>query len=252
MDSASTAVNSLLASAGIKSAPKPGTRDGEEYSFENGASQNNGNPSTSSQQTSGSGETVGATKVEGTDTTVDQEVAPAVEHEKVVKTHEDREQTVLEKERHKDHYHTTIQPLKDREVQDTEHEHVQQPTEYREINKDDGSGQQAAAAARSGFESTVEETQRNKVTDQGTVGGESVHHHLHETIQPVIEKETIVPSVTHVTKPVHEKIYEGSEDHGVTTETLISVDEFKGKLSGESTQFKDQHEGKPDVAEVPK
>ncbi|KAH9844584.1 hypothetical protein Tdes44962_MAKER07283 [Teratosphaeria destructans] len=258
MDSASTAVNNLLSAAGIKSAPVPGQREGEQKSFADGAQSHasGSTPSASASNTDQSGSLDGkqqelthdSKKTGVTDTTVDQEIAPAVEHEKITREHEDREQTVLEKERHKDHYHTTIQPLKDREVQSTEHEHVQRPTEYREINKDDGAGKQEAAAARSGFENTVEEgKQLNKMTQEGTVGGENVHHHLHETIQPVIEKETIVPSVTHVTKPVHEKIYEGSENHGVTTEKPISVDEFKGELDGESTSFKESHDGKPDV-----
>lgn len=42
------------------------------------------------------------------DTTVEQEVAPAVEHEHVKKQHETKEQTVVDRERHQDHYHTTV------------------------------------------------------------------------------------------------------------------------------------------------
>jgi hypothetical protein len=42
------------------------------------------------------------------DTTVDSEVAPAVEHTHVKKQHETREQTFVEKEKHQDHYHTIV------------------------------------------------------------------------------------------------------------------------------------------------
>lgn len=46
--------------------------------------------------------------------------------------------------------------------------------------------------------------------------------------------ETIVPSVTHKTIPIHEVINEGTKDHGVTKKEAISVDEFKHKLDGEA------------------
>ena len=52
----------------------------------------------------------------------DAEVAPAVEHTHVKKQHETREQTFVEREKHQDHYHTTIQPLKDSEILPEKHE----------------------------------------------------------------------------------------------------------------------------------
>lgn len=57
------------------------------------------------------------------DTTVEQEVAPAVQHEHIKKEHETREQTVVDKERHQDHFHQTIQPLQDQEIQAEKHDH---------------------------------------------------------------------------------------------------------------------------------
>lgn len=125
------------------------------------------------------------------DTTVEQDVAPAVEHDTITKKHETKEQKVIDKERHQDHYHTTVQPLKDREVQDTKHDHEQAPTEYRKVDNDakrDDVKAQAASDRNQYKDSTIEGMRHEKTTKEGDVVGEQVHHHLHETIQPVIEK----------------------------------------------------------------
>lgn len=121
------------------------------------------------------------------DTTVDAEVAPAVEHTHVKSQHETREQTFVEKEKHQDHYHTTIQPLKDSEVLPEKHDYTQE-TKNRSINNDDSTAKAKAEADRAGFKSTSEEKQFESKTKEPTLGEEHVHHHLHETIQPVIEK----------------------------------------------------------------
>lgn len=93
----------------------------------------------------------------------------------------------------------------------------------------------AQVAAERSFKSTSSEaaTKESKAKEK-TIEGETVHHHLHETIQPVIEKERVVPEVTHVTKPVHEVVKEQSVNLGVTEAKPMSVDQFQGKLSGES------------------
>merc|ERR1711964_915167 len=70
------------------------------------------------------------------DTTVDAKVNPAVEHPHVKKAHETREQTFVEKEKYQDHYHTTVQPLKDSEVLPEKHDYEQESKE-KNINRDD-------------------------------------------------------------------------------------------------------------------
>jgi len=121
---------------------------------------------------------------------VDAEVAPAVEHDTITKTHEENVQPVLEKEIHKDIYHTTVQPLTDKEVKPTEHEHKQAPTQHREVEHDNAEAtNQKIEAEKAKYQDSVKEgaTIETK-TQEPTVTGEHVHHHLHETIQPVIEK----------------------------------------------------------------
>jgi len=121
------------------------------------------------------------------DTTVSSETAPAVSHEHIKKQHETREQTFIEKEKHQDHYHTTIQPLKDAEVLPEKHDHVQE-TEHRNFDHDDNAAKAKSEADRAGFENTSEKEEVEVETKEPTLGEEHVHHHLHETVQPVIEK----------------------------------------------------------------
>jgi hypothetical protein len=121
----------------------------------------------------------------------DAEVAPAVEHTHAKKQHETREQTFVEKEKHQDHYHTTIQPLKDSEVLSGKHDHIQE-TEHRSINNDDDAAKAKAEADRAGFESTSEQNKFEAKTQEPTQEEEHVHHHLHETVQPVIEKGKLI------------------------------------------------------------
>lgn len=145
----------------------------------------------SSNKTDKSSKDASATSTTGrdVDTTVDSKVAPAVEHTHVKKTHETRQQTNVEKEKHQDHYHTTVQPVADREVLPEKHEHKQE-AKHRELNRDDGSAKAKAEADRAGFKSTRDERQFESKTVEPTTVEENVHHHLHETIQPVIEKGT--------------------------------------------------------------
>lgn len=68
-----------------------------------------------------------------------------------------------------------------------------------------------------------------------SVAGEHVHHHVHENIQPVIQKETVQPSVVHTTVPVHEVHQNEAKHHTATSLPAVTMDEFKragGSLTG--------------------
>ena len=123
------------------------------------------------------------------ETSVVEEVAPKVEHETVVKEHEEKEKTVVDKERHQDHYHTTVVPAQAQEVLPEEHRYEDTATEVKKFQHDDGAAKNQSEARKTGFQDTKEEMKTNQKTVEATeVGSEQVHHHLHETIQPVIEK----------------------------------------------------------------
>lgn len=61
--------------------------------------------------------------------------------------------------------------------------------------RDDGGARADAEKERAGFKDTREERSVEKGTKReeegGKRGSESVHHHLHETVQPVIEKREL-------------------------------------------------------------
>lgn len=107
---------------------------------------------------------------------------------------------------------------------------------------------QAHEAENSQFKNTREvNATQHTLADQGTVGGEHVHHHVHENIQPVIQKETIQPNVVHTTIPVHETHHNEAKHHGSSALPAMSMHEFKnqgGSLSGRETRT-DAFEGAP-------
>jgi len=74
------------------------------------------------------------------------------------------------------------------------------------------------------------------------------HSHVHETIQPVIQKEIIQPEVVHTTVPVHEVHHQSAQHHGTTHLPAVSLDEFKkqgGVLSG-NQERRSEFEGCPE------
>nr|POE87882.1 hypothetical protein CFP56_11111 [Quercus suber] len=229
MDAASSAINNF-----ISSIPSVGKRSDEEETTNASNTASNVDTTSSSKP-----ETTSASTMISKDTSMTEDVAPAVEHAKVTKQHETREQEVVDKERHQDHYHTTIQPLKDSEVLPEKHNAEIAETEHRNFDHDHTDAKGSAEADRAGFASTTEKGQTfESTTQEPGKATEHVHHHLHETVQPVIEKEIIDPSITHRTIPIKERHQEPSQNHGVTTNKAMSVDEFKNKLDGDSNPEK--------------
>lgn len=73
------------------------------------------------------------------------------------------------------------------------------------------------------------------------------HPDIHETIQPVVQKEVIEPSVVHTTIPVHE-IHHKSVVEDTTSLPTLSMAEYKsqgGPLTG-SERRRDSFEGPPE------
>jgi hypothetical protein len=128
-------------------------------------------------------------------TTVDVKVDKPVEHTHVKKQHETREQKVVDKEIHQDHYHTTVQPLKDTEVLPEKHDYVQEEKE-RSINRDDGAAKAKAEADRAQFANTIDEQTSESHSKEPTKVDQHVHHHVHETVVPVVEKGKFSQTLT--------------------------------------------------------
>lgn len=145
------------------------------------------------------------TSNKGHQTTVDETVHGGVINETVKPQRHEETTQAIDREVHQDHYHTTVQPLQDQQVLPEKHTHNQLPTENREFCHDDGHIKQQITADLGRFQDTqtVEQTRHSNATAP-SVTGEHVHHHVHETVVPVVHKSTIQPEVVHTTVPIHE------------------------------------------------
>jgi hypothetical protein len=183
------------------------------------------------------------------DTTVHEAVAPAVTHE-TIKPHQHEEiNTAVDKEVHQDHYHRTVQPVKDREVLPETHTAKLGAVQHREFDhRDHDTVKRSLAQEQAQFrdERRVEGTTSSQSVAP-TIGGEHVHHHIHETIQPVVDREVIQPNVVHTTVPIHEVHHNKATVHETTALPTMTIDEFKhkgGVLSGREERY-DEFEGVP-------
>jgi len=183
------------------------------------------------------------------DTTVHEAVAPAVVHE-TVKPHTHEEVvTAVDKEVHQDHYHRTVQPVQDRAVLPETHTAKLGAVQHREFDhRDHDSIKKDLVQEQAQFrDERVVENQTKSQSVAPTVGGEHIHHHIHETIQPVVNKEVIQPNVVHTTVPIHEVHHNKATVHGTTALPAMTMDEFKtkgGVLSGREERY-DEFEGVP-------
>jgi len=183
------------------------------------------------------------------DTTVNEVVNPAVTQEHVSRTQREDVTKAVDREVHQDHYHTSVQPIKDQEVLPEQHTHNMAAVEHREIKHgDDSHIKDRLAADQAQFRNTREVGDVQYSAGGGqTLAGEHVHHHVHENIQPVIQKETIQPSVVHTTIPVHEVHQNEAKHHSASALPAVSMDEFKrqgGSLNGREERS-DAFRGEP-------
>jgi len=183
------------------------------------------------------------------DTTVHETVNPAVQNEHVTRTQHEKSQLAIDREVHQDHHHTSVQPIHDREVLPEQHTHNMADVEHRQIKHGNDSHVKerlAAEAAQFKNTRTVGETQHTSSRGD-TIAGEHVHHHVHENIQPVIQKEVIQPHVVHNTIPVHEVHQNEPKHHTATQLPAVSMSEFRaqgGHLDGREERT-DGFKGEP-------
>jgi len=183
------------------------------------------------------------------ETTVHETVNPAVRNERVVRTENENVQAAVDREVHQDHYHTSVQPIQHQEILPESHLHNLAGVEEREFRHGDSDHvRHRLEEERAQFKSTrkVGDIQHTTV-ESPTVAGEHIHHHVHETIQPVIQKETIQPSVVHTTIPVHEVHHNEAKHHAVSSLPAISMSEYKsqGGVLGGREERTDAFAGEP-------
>jgi len=183
------------------------------------------------------------------DTTVHEKVAPAVVHETINKTKHEDVQTAIDKEVHQDHYHTSVQPVEDRAVLPEQHHHNIIPVEHRSFEHDNADAVKARLAQEQAQFRDVQERVEGQTTSSVApiVAGEHIHHHVHETIQPVVNKQTIEPHVVHTTVPIHEVHHNSAQHHSTSALPAVSMSEFKkqgGVLTGREERY-DGFQGEP-------
>lgn len=157
--------------------------------------------------------------------------------------------TAVDKDVRQDHYHTSVQPVVANEVMPTQHHENIVAAETREF--DHGAGHDVnAIRAR---EMAQFKDKKTIVQEQGgqeiapVVAGEHIHHHVHETIQPVIQKEVIEPHVVHTVVPIHEVHHNKAEHHATSALPAVSMSDFQkqgGVLGGREERL-DAFEGEP-------
>ncbi|EXJ85451.1 hypothetical protein A1O1_05815 [Capronia coronata CBS 617.96] len=186
----------------------------------------------------------------GHHTTVDETVNPVVTRETVKPVRHEEAQQAIDREVHQHHYHTTVQPLEHREQLPEKHTHNVLPTEHREFHhENEGHVKQKIEAELGHFKDTKRvENVRETRSAAPAVTGEHVHHHVHETVVPVVHKETIQPEVVHTTIPVHETHHAASEHHGLSalpTKTLEEFTQSGGVLRGGRHETHEEYDGPP-------
>ncbi|TVY32374.1 hypothetical protein LSUB1_G008894 [Lachnellula subtilissima] len=171
------------------------------------------------------------------DTTVHETINPAVQQEHVTRSQANEETKAVDREVHQDHYHTSVQPISDREVLPEQHSHQLAGVEHRHLKHgSDDHAKSRLAAEQAQFKNTREVGDTQRTTTAGeTIAGEHVHHHVHENIQPVIQKETVQHSVVHTTVPIHEVHQNEAKHHTASQLPPVTMGDFKrqgGSLGG--------------------
>lgn len=179
---------------------------------------------------------------------------PAVEHEHVQREQIEKEHIAVDRERHQDHYQTKVQPIKDSEVLPEQHHHVKEASEERVFSHGDDQAAERnlkVEADKLGVHENKREVGKTHISEaEGeVVEGEHIHHHVHENIQPVIQKETIEPHIVHKTKAIKEVHQHEPQHHEAQQLPPVSIEEFKkqgGKLDGAAEHVKTV-DGEPDA-----
>jgi len=104
-----------------------------------------------------------------------------VVNENIVQKRHEEAQTVIDREVHQDHYHTSLQPVKDREVLPEKHAHQMMGAEERHLqhgNPESVKARLEQEAAQFKSSRSVQKEESHSVAP--VIAGEHVHHHVHE------------------------------------------------------------------------
>jgi hypothetical protein len=154
------------------------------------------------------------------DVTVDKDVveqAPVV-HERVHKTIVDENQKVIDRDHDVDHYKKKIQPIQVTEDDGTARQTGKVTHDERKVDLEDDAATKAKLAAEDAkLKSSKDVDVKHEQVQKKDIVNEKEHHHLHEKIQPVIEKDVYQKQVNENVEHIHESV----RDKALVEETEV-------------------------------
>jgi len=178
---------------------------------------------------------------------IDQEEAPAVVHERIAQKQHEEVTTAVDREVHQHHHQTHVQPIQDQVVEGEQHHHNIVPIEERhQHHGKDEKVKGLLAEEQNRFGNEREVLPATGTSSANEVVGEHVHHHVHDIIQPVVERDVLKSDVVHTTVPIHESIEKEPVIHKGNVLPTVTMDEFSrgGTHSGNKHEHID-YEGEP-------
>lgn len=161
---------------------------------------------------------------------IEQETKPAIVHERVQEQQHETVTHAVDREIHQDHHQIHVQPIKDKVIEKEQHHHNVAAVEHR--TRHHGKDREIATALateQSKFQDEREILPVETTSSNNMVVGEHVHHHVHDYVQPVIERERVVPHVVHTTVPIHEHIEHEPYIHKGNVLPVMTMEEFNEK-----------------------
>ncbi|ODN91357.1 allergen [Cryptococcus wingfieldii CBS 7118] len=190
----------------------------------------------------------GSTKPETTE--VCTESAPEVVQEHVRPQEHVKTADAIDRERHVHHHQHRVQPVADSQTLPEKHIHSTAPIVHTEHTEDMLPEHQQTLQQQRGLHQSqkTEGGVERSGEHVGVAVNEHAHHHIHETIQPVIQRETVAPTVVHKTNAVHETVKEAPIVHEVTTLPTVSAAEYAQTREEPGQGVCRTYEGGPAVA----
>ncbi|EPS45293.1 hypothetical protein H072_721 [Dactylellina haptotyla CBS 200.50] len=161
---------------------------------------------------------------------IEQETKPAILHETVAEKQHENVIHAIDREVHQHHHQIHVQPIQHQVIEEEQHHHNIIPVEHRSHHYGKDQQVKKALAAEHGKFKDEQQILPVETTNQrNVVVGEHVHHHVHDYIQPVIERKRIVPHVVHTTIPIHEHVEHEPYIHKGNVLPVLSMEEFMKK-----------------------
>lgn len=109
--------------------------------------------------------------------------------------------SAVDREVHQDHYHTSVQPVHHQETLPEDHQHNAVPIEHRSFEHDNSDNvTRRLEEERAQFKDSQQHVEGERTSSHApALTGEHKHHHVHETIQPVVNKRMLSSTLSYPT-----------------------------------------------------